>query len=124
MEKMVRWCQLREAQSALRGVCPDDVGGLRMIFNLLDLNGDMKVSVAELHGAGILTPPQVDNLMKVAGQQHDLFQARALAAAALFHRQIEDSESAELGRIGGPLYDGKLAFRDFCTAIKLGTLAQ
>jgi len=126
LHKMVYWSRLREAQNLLHGVVPQTMstGNLRMIFDLLDLNGDHRVSVEELYRANILTPDQVQRLMVVAEEQHEAFQAKALAAAALFGKQIEDASSFELGRIGGPLFDGKLAFRDFCKAVKTGIPAE
>lgn len=122
--KMIRWCQLREAQSAFSGVLPNDARGLRIVFDILDLNCDKRVSVEELHRAGILTSEQIQNLFEVAGQQHAAFEAKALASAALFGKHIEDSNPVTLGRPGGPLRDGKLTFRDFCTAVKSGIIAQ
>lgn len=124
MDKMVRWCYLREAQIALQGVRPEDVHRLREIFDLLDVNGDEKVSVEELQRAGILSLQQIQNIMQVAGQQHDAFRSKSLAAAVLFRKKIEDSGSMELGRVGGPLFDGKLGFHDFCAAVTSGIVRQ
>lgn len=126
LAKMTRWCQLRAAQTTIQGrsdaEVPDSV--LREIFDLLDLNGDQKVSVDELYWGEILTAKQVDRLMQVAGQQHDEYQAKTIAAAALFGRKMDDLDLNELCRLGGPLFDRKVTFRDFCLAIKSGMISK
>lgn len=119
---MIRWCQLREAQSVFCVVLPNDEGGLRMVFNILDLNGDDKVSVEELQRAGILTPEQIRHLFAVVGQQQAAFDAKALASAALFDKHIEDGDLISSSRIA--LCDGKLTFREFCLAVKSDIIAQ
>jgi hypothetical protein len=124
MPKMIRWCQLREAQSVFLGVLPNDAHGLRTVFDILDINGDKRVSIEELQRACILTPEQIQDLFEVAGRQHAAHEAKALASAALFHKEVDDCDSTTLGRRGGPLCDGKLTFRDFCTAVKSGIIAN
>lgn len=124
--KMHRWCQLRAAQTAIHGhfegELPDTV--LREIFDLLDLNGDHRVSMEELHRGQILTTAQVERFMQLAGAQYEEYQAKVIAAAALFGKKMEDYETYDGGRLGGPSFDGKLAFRDFCYAIKTGEISS
>lgn len=126
LAKMTRWCQLRAAQTAIQGRChgevPDSV--LREIFDLLDLNGDQRVSVEELYWGEILTAEQVSRLMEVAGQQYDEWEAKTIACAALFGKKMDDLDINDLCRLAGPLFDGKLAYREFCLAIKSGLISS
>merc|ERR1712187_913719 len=100
--KMTRWCQLRAAQTTIQGrsdgEVPDSV--LREMFDLPDLNGDQRISVDELYWGEILTAAQVDRLMQVAGQQRDEYQAKMIAAAALFGRKLDVLDLNELCRLG------------------------
>lgn len=64
LAKMLRWAQLREAQSVLREPqFRGDNGDLRKIFDLLDENGDGGLSVRELQRSGILSKDEIVLLM-------------------------------------------------------------
>lgn len=64
MAKMLRWVQLREAQSVLReGGFRGDNGDLRKIFDLLDENQDGILSVRELQRSAILNKEEICDLM-------------------------------------------------------------
>lgn len=63
--KMVRWGQLREAQSVLRdGKFRGEVAELKKIFDLLDENGDGLLTVNELRRARILSGQEIQSLMR------------------------------------------------------------
>merc|ERR1739848_270067 len=64
MTKLLRWVQLREAQSVLREQqFRGDNNDLRKIFDLLDENGDGVLSVRELQRSAILTKDEICGLM-------------------------------------------------------------
>lgn len=125
LAKMVRWCQLRAAQNSLQGEDQGEVPEelLKKIFDSLDLDGDQRLSVEELYKGGVLTGQQIEKLMDVAEIKYAEHQQRTIALAALFGKHMEDIEPSDLGRLGGPLFDGELTFRDFCVAFRSGTIS-
>lgn len=67
MVKLLRWAQLREAQSVLREQqFRGDNKDLQKIFELLDENSDGNLSVGELQRAAILTKEEIKDLMGTA----------------------------------------------------------
>jgi len=62
--KMLRWGQLREAQSVLRDDSfRGETSELRRVFDLLDEDGDTMLSVSELERAQIFTQKEIATLM-------------------------------------------------------------
>lgn len=117
MSILIRWCHLREAQSVLHNIESSDIYALRTIFDLLDANGDQKVSVEELQHAEILTSYEVADLFDRAEKKRNALAAKALAAAALFGKEIEDCDYGQLYSTGCLWGDGKLSFQDFCSVV-------
>jgi hypothetical protein len=118
MSSLIRWCHLREAQVVLDGSDAGEESVLRTIFDLLDINGDGRVSVEELHHAEILTSEQSGKLFNLVRRRYERLGAKALAAAALFGKVIHDCEIEQIFSSGSIKWDEKLSYQDFRAVIK------
>lgn len=121
MTSLMRWCHLREAQVVLDGNEAGEESVTRTIFNLLDINGDGRVSVEELHHAEILTSEQTTKLLNLVRRRHDRLGAKALAAAALFGKVIDDCDFGQIFSSGCVEWDEKISYQDFCAVVKSRT---
>jgi Ca2+-binding EF-hand superfamily protein len=118
MSSLIRWCHLREAQVVLDGTEAGEESVLRTIFDLLDINGDGRVSVEELHHAEILTSEQTTKLFNLVRRRYERLGAKALAAAALFGKVIDDCDFGQIFSSGGVKWDEMLSYQDFRVVIK------
>jgi hypothetical protein len=125
MKFLIRWCHLREAQIVFDGCFDGNEAGeesvLRTIFDLLDVNGDERLSVEELLEAGILTSEQATKLFNLVGSNYDTLGAKALAAVALFGKVIDASTCEQVFNSGCVKWDGKLSYQDLFAVVRSRT---